>query len=186
MATAIDTLLKVPQGIPTQVLTTSASESASLAIVAFGQPGGTKMDAKIVASSVTVPTNVTVASNFSKTAHPGGVLDLVSTYAYSEETLGGTAYRHLIYPGSGSSYSYRNRNVNELFDTPTTITPAVAHVRDGDVSRSLALSKYITLGGNTDLLTGTATRMTPLASLSSVGTKSGLTYYGCGAYTTVS
>lgn len=178
MATAIDILKQIPQGIPTQVITTGAAETASISISVFGQTAGLKLDAKITDISAAVSSSLTTASNFTKTAHPGGVVDFTSTYFYVEETLNSVATRHIIYPGS---MTYRNRNASELFDAAATLPALQAHTRDADVARSLVLSSYTS--GSFSLYSGQPSRLTALASLSLLGPSSTTySYNGNGAY----
>lgn len=175
MTSAVSVLLKIPQGIPTKVIFTGANESASLTIAAFGQQATTKMDAKIVGSAVVVPSNYTTASNFSKTAHPGGVVDVVGG-AYAEDTINSVVYRFHV----TSNRIIRVRNSLDLFEAAAT-SGIEGHLREADVNRSLVLGSYCSNTITTYAFQPNAT--STLSGLTPANTGwGGVAYYGCGAY----
>lgn len=148
MATSITVTKKVPAGTATQVFTTGASESASMTFSVFGQQSTANVDIKILPSSYSIPQDRFDATNFSKTAHPGGTIDTsIYTKTYSE-TIGGTVYSYLVYDGTfdsgtGSVQIRRQDNSTKLYGSTYTIYPQAA-CRYTDNQRGVMLDNYYT------------------------------------------
>lgn len=176
MATSITVTKKIPAGTATQLFTTGASESASMTLSIFGQQATANLDIKIVPSSYSIPQDRFDATNFTKTAHPGGVLDTTWTYI-SGDVVGGTTYNYLT---NGSQYRIRDSTTN-LFGTTGTFTEAQLNYYDN--SRLRTLDDYSTTGGTISVRSYTAgalTKFTNKTSLTQVVTRSGFSYYGSG------